>query len=42
MRKKKIADLASYTENNFDGLHGSRSLKDKVGAKMDTNPSTRG
>jgi len=32
-RKKKIADLASYIENNFDGLYGSRSLKDKVGAK---------
>jgi len=32
-RKKKIADLASYIENNFDGLYGSRSLKDKVEAK---------
>lgn len=32
-RKKKIADLASYIENNFDGLYGSRSLKDRVGAK---------
>ena len=32
-KKKKIADLASYIENNFDGLYGSRSLKDKVEAK---------
>jgi hypothetical protein len=32
-RKKKIADLASYIENNFDGLYGTRSLKDKVEAK---------
>ena len=32
-RKKKIADLASYIENNFDGLYGSRSLKDRVEAK---------
>jgi len=32
-RRKKIADLASYIENNFDGLYGSRSLKDRVEAK---------
>jgi hypothetical protein len=32
-KKKKIADLASYIENNFDGLYGSRSLKDRVEAK---------
>lgn len=32
-RRKKIADLDSYIENNFDGLYGSRSLKDKVEAK---------
>jgi len=31
--KKKIADLASYIENNFDGLYGYRSLKDKAEAK---------
>jgi len=32
-RKKKITALASYIENNFDGLYGSRSLKDRVEAK---------
>ncbi len=32
-RRKKIASLDSYIENNFDGLYGSRSLKDKVEAK---------
>lgn len=32
-RRKKIADLASYVENNFDGLYGSGALRDKVGAK---------
>mgnify|MGYP001112395868 CR=1 FL=1 len=32
-RKKKIADLASYIGSNFDGLCGSRFLKDKVEAK---------
>ena len=32
-KKKKIADLASYIENNLDGLYGSRSLKDRVEAK---------
>ena len=32
-RKKKIANLASYIENNFDGLYGSRSLEDRVEAK---------
>ena len=31
--KKKIADLASYIENNLDGLYGSRFLKDRVEAK---------
>ena len=29
----KIADLASYIENNFDGLYSSISLKDRVEAK---------
>jgi hypothetical protein len=28
-RKRKIADLANCMENNFHGLYGSRSLKDK-------------
>jgi len=32
-KRGKIADLASYIENNFDGLYGSRSLKDRVEAK---------
>jgi len=32
-KKKKIANLASYIENNFDGLYGSMSLKDRVEAK---------
>ena len=32
-KKKKIADLASYIENNFDGLYVSRSVKDRVEAK---------
>ena len=32
-RKKKIANLASYIENNFNGLYGSRSLEDRVEAK---------
>ena len=32
-KRKKITDLATYVENNFDGLYGSRSLKDRVGAK---------
>jgi len=32
-KKDKIADLANYIENNFDGLYGSRSLKDKVEAR---------
>lgn len=32
-KKKKIADLASYIENNFDGLYGSMSLKDRAEAK---------
>jgi hypothetical protein len=32
-KKEGIADLASYIESNFDGLYGSRSLKDKVKAK---------
>jgi hypothetical protein len=32
-RRRKITDLAEYIENNFNGLYGSRSLKDKVEAK---------
>lgn len=32
-KRGKIADLASYIENNFDGLYGSMSLKDRVEAK---------
>ena len=32
-KRKKITNLASYIENNFDGLYGSSSLKDKVEAK---------
>jgi hypothetical protein len=32
-KKKKIADLASYTENDSDGLYGSRSVKDRVEGK---------
>ena len=32
-KRKKIAVLASYIENKFDGLYGSRSLEDKVEAK---------
>jgi len=32
-KRQKIADLATYIENNRDGLYGSRSLRDKVEAK---------
>ena len=32
-KKNKIADLGRYIESNFDGLYGSRSLKDRVEAK---------
>ena len=32
-RKSEIAALASYIENNFDGLYDSRSLKDRVELK---------
>jgi hypothetical protein len=32
-KRGKISDLANYIENNFDGLYGSRSLKDRVEVK---------
>jgi len=32
-KKRKIADLVSYIENNFDDLYGSISPKDKVETK---------
>jgi hypothetical protein len=32
-KKKKIASLASYIENNPDGLYGSSALEDRVEAK---------
>jgi hypothetical protein len=32
-KRQKITDLATYIENNRDGLYGSRSLRDKVEAK---------
>jgi hypothetical protein len=32
-RRREITNLAEYIENNFNGLYGSRSLKDKVEAK---------
>jgi len=32
-KRQKIADLATYIENNLDGLYGSKSLRDKVEAK---------
>ncbi len=31
--RQKIADLVTYIETNWDGLYGSRSLRDKVEAK---------
>jgi hypothetical protein len=33
-KRQKIADLVTYIENNRNGLYGSRSLRDKVEAKM--------
>jgi len=33
-KQQKIADLVTYIENNRNGLYGSRSLRDKVEAKM--------
>jgi len=32
-KKRRIADLVTYIENNWDGLYGSRSLRGKVEAK---------
>ena len=33
-KRQKIADLVTYIQNNRNGLYGSRSLRDKVEAKM--------
>jgi len=33
-KRQRIADLVAYIENNWDGLYGSRSLRDRVEAKM--------
>jgi len=33
-KRQKIADLVTCIENNQDGLYGSRSLRDKVEARM--------
>jgi hypothetical protein len=33
-KSQRIADLITYIENNRDGLYGSRSLRDRVEAKM--------
>ena len=33
-KRQKIADLVTYIENNQNGLYGSRSLRDKVEAKI--------
>ena len=33
-KRQKMADLVTYIENNRGGLYGSRSLWDKVEAKM--------
>jgi hypothetical protein len=33
-KRQKIAGLVTYIENNRDGLYGSRSLRDKVEAKI--------
>lgn len=33
-KRQKIADLVTYIENNQNGLYGSRSLRDKVKAKI--------
>ena len=40
-KRQKIADLVTYIENKRDGLYGSRSLRDKVEAKMVLVCSTR-
>ncbi len=33
-KRQKIADLVTYIENNRNGLYGSRSLRNKVEAKI--------
>jgi hypothetical protein len=33
-KSQKIADLATYMESNRDGLYGSRSLQEEIGAKV--------
>ena len=33
-KRRRIADLVTYVENNLDGLYGSRPLRDKVEAKI--------
>ncbi len=32
-KSQRIADLVTYIESNRDGLYGSKSLRDRVGAK---------